>query len=214
MAQQKNDDAVAQQARCEYAAFADLAERFTKPCSTFLIITHGYSGSGKSTMACQLAEHIGAFQLRSDIERKRLFGYDAKAQTNSGINDGLYSQQATVKIYQYLKELAKALLDAGFPVIIDAAFLKAEQRELFRQLAADCGVPFHIVTFQASEKELCRRISQRQDDASEATVTVLHQQQQSAQSLSDEEQCNVITIDTESDNVLKILLDSFDRYLK
>ncbi|MGZ8258365.1 MAG: bifunctional aminoglycoside phosphotransferase/ATP-binding protein [Methylotenera sp.] len=214
MAQHQGDDAVAKQARCEYAAFADLAERITQPRPTVLIITHGYSGSGKSTLASLLAEKIGAFQIRSDIERKRLFGYEANAQTGSGIDDGLYSQQASLKTYQHLRELALAILEAGFPVIIDAAFLKSGQRNLLRQLADDCGVPFHIITFQASDQELCRRIKQRQNDASEATVAVLHQQQQSAQSLSEQEQSSVITINTESDNALKTLLDSFVFYLQ
>lgn len=209
MAQQQSDNAIAKQARCEYTAFADLAERFTKSRSTVLIITHGYSGSGKSTMASQLAEKIGAFQIRSDIERKRLFGHRPNAKTGSDINDGLYTQEVSQKTYQHLKELAKAVLEAGFPVIIDAAFLKTGQRDLFRQLVVDCGVPFHIITFQASDEELCRRIKQRQDDASEATVTVLHQQQQSAQPLSEEEQSSAITINTESHNALEILLDSF-----
>jgi hypothetical protein len=212
MAQQQGDDAAARQAFCEYATFADLAERFTKPRQTALFITHGYSGSGKSTMASQLAEKIGAFQIRSDIERKRLFGYRANEQTDSGINDGLYTQEASLKTYQYLKKLAKAVLDAGFPAIIDAAFLKTGQRDLFRQLAADCGVPFHIVTFQASDQELCRRINQRQGDASEATVAVLHQQQQSAQPLSEQELPGIVTVNTESDNALGTLLECFDHY--
>lgn len=214
MAQQPDDDAVTKQARCDYAVFADLAERFTKRRPTVLIITHGYSGSGKSTMAAQLAEKIGAFQIRSDIERKRLFGYRALVQTGSGIDDGLYTQEVSLKTYQHLRDLAKAVLDAGFSAIIDAAFLKTRQRDPFRQLATDCGVPFHIITFQASDQELCRRIKQRQDDASEATVAVLHHQQQSAQPLSEQEQSGVISINTESDNALKILLDNFDRYLK
>jgi len=214
MAQQPDDDAVAKQARCEYAVFADLAERFTKRRPIVLIITHGYSGSGKSTMAAQLAEKIGAFQIRSDIERKRLFGYRALVQTGSGIDDGLYTQEVSLKTYQRLKELAKAVLDAGFPAIIDAAFLKTRQRDPFRQLAADCGVPFHIITFQASDQELCRRIKQRQEDASEATVAVLHHQQQSAQPLSEQEQSSAIPINTESDNAGETLLNTFDRYLQ
>ncbi len=214
MAQQPGNDAVVEQARCEYAIFADLAERFTQHRQTVLIITHGYSGSGKSTFAAQLAEQLGAFQIRSDIERKRLFGYDANAQTGSSIDDGLYTQQASVKTYRHLKELAQTVLDVGFPVIIDAVFLKTGQRDLFRQLAEDCGVPFHIIDFQASDQELCRRIQQRQDDASEATVAVLHQQLQSAQSLSQQEQSCVITIDTEKDNALEILRANFDRYLQ
>jgi len=214
MAQQPDDDAVAKQARCEYAVFADLAERFTKRRPIVLIITHGYSGSGKSTMAAQLAEKIGAFQIRSDIERKRLFGYRALVQTGSGIDDGLYTQEVSLKTYQHLKELAKAVLDAGFPAIIDAAFLKTRQRDPFRQLAADCGVPFHIITFQASDQELCRRIKQRQEDASEATVAVLHHQQQSAQPLSEQEQSSAIPINTESDDAGETLLNTFDRYLQ
>lgn len=214
LTQQPADDAVVKQVRCEYTAFADLAERLSKQCQTVLIITHGYSGSGKSTFATQLAEHIGAFQIRSDIERKRLFGYRADSQTGSGIDNGVYSPEASVKTYRHLKELALAVLEAGFPVIVDAAFLKTGQRDLFRQLAADCGVPFHIVSFQASDQELCRRIQQRQNDASEATVAVLHQQQQSAQPLSEQEQSCVITIDTESDNALETLLASFDCYVQ
>lgn len=209
---QQHDDAAAKKAHSEYASFADLAELFTKRRQTALIITHGYSGSGKSTIAAQLAEKIGAFQIRSDIERKRLFGYRALAQTGSGIEDEIYSRQASRKTYRHLKELAKAVLDAGFPVIIDAAFLKAGQRTLFQQLAADCGVPFHIISFQASDEELCRRIKQRQNDASEATVTVLHRQQQSAQPLSEQEQSCVITVDTESSDARQTLLAEFDRY--
>lgn len=213
MAQQLDDSAVTKQARCEYAAFAELAERFTARRQTILIITHGYSGSGKSTMASQLAEKIGAFQIRSDIERKRLFGYRALMETGSGIDNGLYSQEANLKTYQHLKELAKAVLKAGFPVIIDAAFLKTGQRAPFRQLAADCGVPFHIVAFQASDQELCRRVKQRQNDASEATVAILRHQQQSAQPLSEQEQSAVIEVNTENNNALKNLLSHFDHYL-
>ncbi|MGZ5029363.1 MAG: bifunctional aminoglycoside phosphotransferase/ATP-binding protein [Methylobacter sp.] len=214
MAQQPNDQAVAKQALSEYIVFADLAERFTLRRQTSLIITHGYSGSGKSTFAAQLAEKIGAFQIRSDVERKRLFGYRALMQTGSDIDKGLYTQEASLKTYQHLKELAKTVLDAGFPVIIDATFLKTEQRAPFRQLADDCGVPFRIITFQASDQELYRRIKQRQDDASEATIAVLQHQLQSAQSLLDQEQPSVITVNTESDNALNALLDNFDRYLQ
>jgi aminoglycoside phosphotransferase family enzyme/predicted kinase len=209
---QQHDNATVKQSRCEYAVFADLAERFTKPCPTVLIITHGYSGSGKSTFASRLAEHISAFQIRSDIERKRLFGYQADAQTGSGLDDGLYTQEASLKTYRHLKDLAKIVLEAGFPVIIDAAFLIAGQRDLFCRLAVECGVPFRIVAFQASEKELCRRIERRQNDASEATVEVLHRQLQSAQTLSEQEQSCAIVIDTESNNALETLLAKFIHY--
>lgn len=188
----------------DYAVFADLAERLIQPQAPVLIITHGYSGSGKSTFSAQLAEKIGAFQIRSDMERKRLFGYPTSAQTGSAIDAGLYSPEASHKTYQHLNDLAKTVLEAGFTVIVDAAFLNVWQRELFSQLATNCGVPFHILVFQASDPELCRRLKQRQNDPSEATLAVLHQQQ-----LTPLLSAGVITINTESDNALENLLNNF-----
>ncbi len=212
--QQAGDIAAAKQSSDDYLIYANLAEQFIKPRQTALIITHGYSGSGKSTMASQLAEVIGAFQIRSDIERKRLFGYLPAEQSNSRIDNDLYAPNSSLQTYQYLKELAQATLEAGFPVIIDATFLKHAQRELFRRLATDCCVPFHIISFQASDQELARRIAQRQNDASEATIAVLNHQQKTAQPLSEQELANVVLINTENDNALKLLLNNFDRYLQ
>lgn len=207
-AQQRNN-ATSDQDCLKYAAFANLAERFTQVGQVALIITHGYSGSGKSTIAGQLAEKIGALQIRSDIERKRLFGYRAQEHTGSGLDSGLYRPEASRKTYQHLADCAKVVIEAGFPVIIDAAFLKARQRDLFRQLAAECGVRFLIVDFQASDEELSRRLRQRQNDASEASIEVLQHQQQSAQPLSSEEQAYAITINTESANALEKLLGNY-----
>ena len=178
-AQQLNA-AVYNQACLKYSEFANLAEHFTQVGRALLIITHGYSGSGKSTFAAQLAEKIGALQIRSDIERKRLFGFRAQEHTGSGLDSGLYTQEAGQKTYLHLAECAKVVIEAGFSAIIDAAFLKTQQRDLFRQLAAECAVQFLIIDFQASDEELCRRIRQRQNDASEATIDVLQHQQQSA----------------------------------
>ena len=203
---QNPDAVICAQARSEYAIFANLAERFTKANRTVLIITHGFSGSGKSTYASQLAEQIGAMQIRSDLERKRLFGYSAQATTNSGIDSGVYTKEAGEKTYNHLAELAKVVLDAGYSAIIDAAFLKSGQRDLFRQLANECKVKFTIIAFQATEETLCERIRQRQNDVSEATVNVLYQQQQTAEPLSSSEQAHAVKVDTESDNALETVL--------
>lgn len=194
----------------KYAEFTHLAERYTQVGQVALIITHGYAGSGKSTVSGQLAEKIGAIQIRSDIERKRLFGYRAQESTCSGLASGLYTAEAHLKTYQHLADCAKAVIAAGFSVIIDAAFLKMQQRDLFLKLAVECGVTFVIVDFQASDAELCRRIRHRQQDASEATLDVLQHQYASVQPLSAEEQPYVITINTESDNATEMLLGHFD----
>jgi len=183
------------QARERFAAFMNLAERFTRVSSPVLMITHGYSGSGKSTFARQLAEKTGALQLRSDIERKRLFGYQAQDRTASGLDSGIYTQDAGKKTYRHLADLAKWVLDAGFSVIADATFLETGQRDIFRKVAAELAVPFIILDFNVPDEELARRILQRNNDASEATIEVLRRQQQAAQPLSPDEFSHAISID-------------------
>ena len=106
----------------------------------------------------------------------------------------------TQELYFYLANSSKTALQAGFSTIIDATFLKIEQRDLFRQLAIECNAKFVIIDVLASYEELCERISQRQNDVSDATIEVLQQQLKVAQSLSIEEQNYVMTLDTQSDS--------------
>jgi aminoglycoside phosphotransferase family enzyme/predicted kinase len=193
----------------EYSEYVNLAEHFTKLSPPLLILTHGYSGSCKSTIASQLAAKMGAIQLRSDIERKRLYGYTAIEPTGSGLDNGLYSAEAGRKTYRKLAELARDVIAGGFPAIVDAAFLKSEQRGLFKELASECAARFVIIDFQASREVLRQRVlfrQQQKKDPSEATVDVLNLQLETAEALSDEEADIVISINTESDDALETLL--------
>ncbi|MGR8952241.1 MAG: bifunctional aminoglycoside phosphotransferase/ATP-binding protein [Gammaproteobacteria bacterium] len=206
-AEQQHDPEHREQNHVEYCVYADLAERFTQPRSPVLYITHGFSGSGKSCFAGRLAECIGALQIRSDIERKRLFGYRADQSSGSPVDGGIYSEDASEKTYAQLARLAKSVLEAGFSVIVDAAFLKKAQREPFRQLAEECKTHCRILDFQASDQVLHQRIQQRQNqDASEATLAVLHRQQQTAEPLDHEEQSRAVTVNSESESALEKLL--------
>jgi len=89
---------------------------------TALIITHGFSGSGKSTFTGQLAEKIGALQIRSDIERKRLFGYRAQETIDSGI--GIYTPEAGKKLTSTLLNWLKQFLKPVFLQLSMQHFLK------------------------------------------------------------------------------------------
>src|SRR5665647_1660727 len=87
-----------------------------------LIITHGLPGCGKTTVAQATLERLQAIRIRSDVERKRLSGLAPLQSSRSGIGEGIYSAGATQRTYARLRELARGLLGAGFPVIVDAAF--------------------------------------------------------------------------------------------
>ena len=151
-----------------------------------LILTHGLPGSGKSTFAQAALERLQAIRIRSDVERKRLFGLSPLDDSRSGAGEGIYSDDATRRTYARLHELARGLLDAGFPVIVDAAFLKQEEREQFHALALSMSVPFAIASMQASTATLNARIVQRRNaasDASEADLDVLRLLQTAQQPL-------------------------------
>lgn len=160
-------------------SYLDLAERYTRPVPTPLLITHGPSGSGKTTLTQPLLETLGAVRLRSDVERKRLFGLAADADTGSAVDSGIYSRDASDRTYAKLAELAREVLAAGYPVIVDATFLERERRAAFTALARDLQVPYAILDFRAEPEALRERVRQRGaagTDASEADLAVLERQ--------------------------------------
>jgi aminoglycoside phosphotransferase family enzyme/predicted kinase len=147
-----------------------------------MIITHGLPGSGKTTFSQLALEQMGAIRIRSDVERKRLFGLGTLESSRSHVGD-IYSPEATRRTYSRLSELAREILSAGFPVIVDAAFLKQDERDVFRKLAQSMSVPFAIASLHAQDSMLRRRIHQRRNDASEADVAVLEMLQAKQQPL-------------------------------
>ncbi|NOT12767.1 MAG: AAA family ATPase [Methylococcaceae bacterium] len=197
-----------QEAQKRFQTFMSLAERFTRKNQAVMMITHGYSGSGKSFYAERCAETIGAIHIRSDAERKRLFGYQLSDATDSEIGGGIYTQDANVKTYRHLADAADSILHAGFSVITDATFLKTWQRDIFRQAAHALALPFYILDLNAADETRESRIRQRINDASEATVDVMREQQQSAQPLSQAELACTITIYTERDSAFDTWLAS------
>jgi aminoglycoside phosphotransferase family enzyme/predicted kinase len=152
-------------------SYLQLAAACLAPQRPRLIITHGLPGSGKSTFAQAALERIGAIRLRSDVERKRLFGLSALQESRPEQN--IYSAEATQHTYSHLLKTARSLLNAGCTVIVDAAFLKHQEREMFRKLAQESGASFAIASLQTDDATLRARILQRQNDASEANLAVL-----------------------------------------
>lgn len=162
-----------------FRQYIALATRLSAPARPALVITHGVSGSGKTTATQALAQYLGAIRLRSDVERKRLHGLDPFAASGSGVASGIYSREASAATYRRLAQLARTVLAAGYPVIVDAAFLDHAQRTAFHALAAELHLPFAIIDFVAAERQLRERLARRAasgSDASEADVAVLEHQ--------------------------------------
>jgi aminoglycoside phosphotransferase family enzyme/predicted kinase len=166
--------------------------------SARLLITHGVSGSGKSTLAQELLAMAGAIRLRSDVERKRLFGLSALERSTGRAS--IYTSGATRQTFDRLAQCARTALRSGYPVIIDAAFLRRDERDAFRALAADLRLPFTILRCTAHEERLRERVAVRTasgTDPSEADVAVLEHQLQHSEPLADDERAFVIEATTD-----------------
>jgi aminoglycoside phosphotransferase family enzyme/predicted kinase len=191
------DDA-RERSSCGLSNYLRLAGHSLEKRPRFLAITHGLSGSGKTHGSQALLEQYGAIRLRSDIERKRLAGLGPLAATNSEIAGGMYSPAFSRRTFARIAELSATVIEAGFPLVVDATFLRRAEREQFRELAESLGVPFVILDFPIEEatcRERIRLRAQQQADASEATEAVLDRQLRLQEPLSEEEQRLAVRFD-------------------
>lgn len=152
------------------------AESVIRPRTRALILTRGLSGSGKTFLSQRLLQALGAVRVRSDVERKRLFGMAANGCSSSGLGTGLYTPEATERTYARVIEVSRQILEAGYPVVVDAAFLEAERLRPFRVLASRNGCPYRVVDLLCPEPVLRARLARRRGDASEAGQDVLTHQ--------------------------------------
>jgi aminoglycoside phosphotransferase family enzyme/predicted kinase len=158
------------------SAYLEAGLRHLNPPPPRLTAVGGLSGSGKSTFARLIAPGLGASPgavvLRTDEVRKRLLGAPPQASLPSSV----YSPAFYNEVYDSLFAEARALLDAGRAVVVDATFIQPELRGRAEALAREAGVPFHGVWLEAAPEVLAQRIEGREGDASDATVATLRMQ--------------------------------------
>ncbi len=155
------------------SASFELASAYLTPHRPALIAIAGLSGTGKSTLAAALAPSIGpapgALHLRTDLERKALFGVEETAT----LPPETYTPAASAEVYALLMRRAAAALAAGWPIVIDSVALHAGERRAMADLARRHGAAFHGFWLEAPLPVLQARVTARSRDASDATAAVV-----------------------------------------
>jgi aminoglycoside phosphotransferase family enzyme/predicted kinase len=185
--------------RARHRAYLDCAVRVLARRRPLLVLMSGLSGSGKTWLAERLAPILGAIHLRSDIERKRLAGFDERTRSGAPVGEGIYSRGFTKRVYEHLSAAAEDVLAGGYTAIVDATFARRDDRGAFCKLARRVGVAACLIHCRAANELLVERILERHlqgSDASEADVSVLDWQKEHWEPVGADEQWAVISAET------------------
>ena len=157
--------------------YFDFACRFIAPAPPMLIAVGGLSGTGKSALGRALASDIapppGAVVLRSDVERKTLFGKDE----HDKLPPHAYSPDVTGRVYAAIADKARRAVAAGHSAIVDAVFATPQERAVVANAAQALGVPFRGLFLDADLATRVARVGARSRDASDADATVARHQE-------------------------------------
>jgi predicted kinase len=156
-------------------SYADLARELLQAARPKLVAIGGLSGTGKSLLARTLASEImpmpGAVVLRSDIERKVMFGV-AEAET---LPKSAYTAEATTKVYATLAAKARRVVAVGQSAIVDAVFARPGERADVAK--ATDSVDFYGLFLTADLQSRLERVGARTGDASDANAAVVQDQE-------------------------------------
>ena len=173
----ENADAAKRPAIAQAAtAYFRLASQLNTPQEATLIAIGGLSGTGKSLLAHELAADLlpapGAVLLRSDVERKGLFGVPETERLPAEA----YDAASTRRVYAALVDKARRVLAAGHSAIVDAVFAADEERAGIAA-ATPSRARFQGLFLAADLATRLARVGARHHDASDADVHVARHQE-------------------------------------
>lgn len=164
-----------------------------------LVAIGGLSGTGKSTLARNLAPVLGmcpgAVVIRSDVIRKQLWGVEETVRLAASA----YTAATSTQVYERIADIVSTTLASGFTVIADAVYGHEDERHDIAEAARRAGVKFDGLWLEGPLAILEQRIATRIGDASDATPDVLRAQ---LGFVTAPQNWNVIKIDSSPDHAV------------
>jgi len=158
-------------------AYFAFAQEAIAPPAPRLVAVGGLSGTGKTRLARSLAPDLrpmpGAVIVRSDVERKGLFGIGETERLPAGA----YTSDVTERVYAALVGKAQRILAAGHSALIDAVFATPLERAAVAEAAKSANLPLRGLFLIADLKTRLARVGGRAHDASDADMQVAQAQE-------------------------------------
>ena len=166
-----------------------------------LVAMSGLTGSGKSTVAGELHALLGCELISSDTVRKRLAGLSPTDRRYEPFAEGIYSQAWTQRTYEEMLRQAQSVLVTGGCAILDAAFLREDERERARQVARQASARVLVVECIAPYEVMIERLVKRQagDSLSDGRPEILDRQIRSREPVAGLSSREHVTVDTARD---------------
>jgi len=147
------------------SSYFDLADSYIRS-KPILFITTGLVGTGKTVLAQALAKKLGLVVISSDVIRKQLASIPLTEHRFEEVDSGIYSPEFSRRTYDKMFSQAKDVLSEGGSVILDASFIKAEERLKAKRLAGEVGADFFIVECSLDEESIKQRLAHRLEEGS------------------------------------------------
>ncbi len=115
----------------------------------------------------------GAVIVRSDVERKTLFG----AGETEKLPAAAYAPDVTARVYAAIADKARRIVAAGHSAIVDAVFATPQERDALAAVAKAAKVPVRGLFLTADLATRIARVGGRATDASDADAAVVQAQE-------------------------------------
>ncbi|WP_203773315.1 AAA family ATPase [Paractinoplanes deccanensis] len=159
-------------AAADVADYTLLALRHLRAGEVRLVLVGGPPGTGKSTLAGQLADRLGATLLSSDRVRKELAGLTPERTAAAAYREGIYTAEWTDRAYRELLDRARRLLEQGETVVLDASWYAPRRREAARELARRTHSALREIRCTAGAATVADRLAHRHGGASDADAVI------------------------------------------
>jgi predicted kinase len=143
-----------------------------RAASVRLILVGGGAGTGKTTLARAVAEHLDAQVISTDDVRAEMVADGRIAGEPGVLGEGLYSRENIAAVYRAVLAKAQLGLSQGRTVILDGTWSDPDYRQQAHRVAADAAAAVVEFACAAPLEATVARIRTRANSASQVTASI------------------------------------------